>query len=209
MVFISSVALPLAVGIFISAASAADVPLYGQCGGTGFSGSASCVSGGVCQSQNPYYYQCVEGTATATATSQVASSTAIVPMTTAIASSSKIPVSSATSKKKCSSTFATSVAASNKLSSPASVEATPVPQTSSAQDIATSVQPSLIASSAGPSSSESLLTTTFAALPTAIVSSSSFLSSPQAAVVSSSSSSIAAASPSSVASSGTKYLMVL
>ncbi|RAL64341.1 hypothetical protein DID88_001817 [Monilinia fructigena] len=132
MVFINSKALPLAAGIFFSASSAAEVALYGQCGGTGFTGSTSCASGAVCQSQNAFYYQCVEGTATAS--SAVASSSAIAPVTTALPSSnSTIPVSSTISKEKGSSTtFATSKKTSH--SAPVST------QISSEQPVATSIQ---------------------------------------------------------------------
>jgi uncharacterized membrane protein YgcG len=39
---------------------------YGQCGGIGWSGSTSCVSGYTCQRQSDYYSQCLPGTATTT-----------------------------------------------------------------------------------------------------------------------------------------------
>ncbi|KAA8574600.1 hypothetical protein EYC84_006042 [Monilinia fructicola] len=161
MVFIHSKALPLAAGIFFSASSAAEVALYGQCGGTGFTGSTSCASGAVCQSQNAFYYQCVEGTATAS--SVVASSSALAPVTTAAlpSSNSTIPISSTISKEKGSSTtFATS----KKTSSVAPVST----QTTSEQPVATSTQSPTLASSNVSSSSASLLTTTFPALPTAL-----------------------------------------
>ncbi|KAK6604970.1 endoglucanase type F 2 [Botrytis cinerea] len=205
MGFINAKSLPLAAGLFISATSAADVALYGQCGGSGFSGSTSCVSGAVCQSQNAFYYQCVAGAATATSAVEVVSSTAVAPVTTALAVSSSAPVvsssalqvSSATTKKKCSSTtFATSVA--RQSTSVAS---------SSAQAVSSQIS-SVVASSSSTSSAP-LVTTTFAALPTALSTSSALFASTQAAVVATSSSSAAVASTaSSSASSGTKYLMV-
>ncbi|PVF94311.1 pectin lyase-like protein [Serendipita vermifera] len=40
--------------------------LYGQCGGTGWTGPTTCVSGSVCQYSNDWYSQCVPGTATST-----------------------------------------------------------------------------------------------------------------------------------------------
>ncbi|KAF5869297.1 putative carbohydrate esterase family 16 protein [Botrytis fragariae] len=227
MVFINSKSLPLAAGLFISATSAADVALYGQCGGSGFTGSTSCVSGAVCQSQNAFYYQCVAGAATATSAAEVVSSTAVAPVTTALAisslapaaSSSALQVSSATTKKKCSSTtFATSVAkqstsvASSSIIVQASSAAQAISsQISSAQSVvASSVQSSAVVASSSSTSSVPLISTTFAALPTAIVSTSAaLLTSTQAAVVATSSSSAAVASTaSSSASSGTKYLMV-
>ncbi|KAF9048641.1 glycoside hydrolase superfamily [Panaeolus papilionaceus] len=51
-----SVAIALALSKVASA-----VPLWGQCGGIGYSGSTVCDSG-VCVKQNDYYYQCIPGT---------------------------------------------------------------------------------------------------------------------------------------------------
>ncbi len=39
-------------------ASTTGVPLYGQCGGTGYTGSTTCASG-TCKYSNPYYSQCL------------------------------------------------------------------------------------------------------------------------------------------------------
>lgn len=60
----------------LAAGAAAQVSPYGQCGGTGYTGSTSCASGYQCTSQNAYYYQCVPGTASATASSTLATSSA-------------------------------------------------------------------------------------------------------------------------------------
>ncbi|KAJ5688863.1 Immunoglobulin E-set [Penicillium macrosclerotiorum] len=60
----------------------AQVGGYGQCGGSGYSGSTSCTSGYYCTSQNPYYYQCVPGTATATTTSTTKSTSSTTKATT-------------------------------------------------------------------------------------------------------------------------------
>ncbi|KAJ7641128.1 hypothetical protein FB45DRAFT_899494 [Roridomyces roridus] len=56
----------LSVAIVLAAlpAAFAQVPIYGQCGGTGFSGQTTCVAGSVCLVQNPFYSQCVPGSAT-------------------------------------------------------------------------------------------------------------------------------------------------
>ncbi|KAF8883320.1 CEL4b mannanase [Gymnopilus junonius] len=55
----------------------ATVPIYGQCGGINYSGDTTCASGTTCQVLNPYYYQCLPGTATSTV-----SSTSTQPTTT-------------------------------------------------------------------------------------------------------------------------------
>ncbi|KAF8657151.1 hypothetical protein AX16_002265 [Volvariella volvacea WC 439] len=48
--------------LFLSAA--AQQSAYGQCGGSGWTGPTTCVSGYVCQYQNEWYSQCVPGSAT-------------------------------------------------------------------------------------------------------------------------------------------------
>lgn len=45
----------------LATAAVAQSPAYGQCGGQGWSGSKTCVSGYTCQSQGEYYSQCVPG----------------------------------------------------------------------------------------------------------------------------------------------------
>jgi hypothetical protein len=50
----------ITLGTLISAA-VAQSPAYGQCGGQGWSGSSSCVSGYTCKAQSQYYSQCLPG----------------------------------------------------------------------------------------------------------------------------------------------------
>ncbi|KAJ8693339.1 hypothetical protein PTI98_008343 [Pleurotus ostreatus] len=45
----------------MSLAAFAAVPLYGQCGGNGFTGETTCVAGATCSFQNEWYSQCVPG----------------------------------------------------------------------------------------------------------------------------------------------------
>ncbi|KAJ5733978.1 hypothetical protein N7493_002764 [Penicillium malachiteum] len=90
--------------------ASAQVAPYGQCGGTGYTGSTVCESGWVCQFQNDYYSQCVESTSTSstststtskasttsstkttTTTSVKTSSTSSTSTTTAVASSTDYP----------------------------------------------------------------------------------------------------------------------
>ncbi|KAI0171341.1 glycoside hydrolase superfamily [Pestalotiopsis sp. NC0098] len=84
----------------LAAAASAQQSLYGQCGGVGWTGATTCVSGAVCQVQNDYYSQCVPGTAATTATSTVRSTT-----TTAATSST---TSAATTTTRATTTTATS-----------------------------------------------------------------------------------------------------
>lgn len=41
--------------------SIAQSPAWGQCGGDGYTGPTSCVSGSFCEMVNPYYSQCIPG----------------------------------------------------------------------------------------------------------------------------------------------------
>lgn len=59
---------------------AAQAGAYGQCGGSSWTGATSCISGYTCTSQNPYYYQCVPGTATATTSSATTSVVSLHPL---------------------------------------------------------------------------------------------------------------------------------
>ncbi|KAK7013839.1 carbohydrate esterase family 16 protein [Favolaschia claudopus] len=54
---------------------AAQSPIWGQCGGTGWSGATTCVSGATCTFQNAFYSQCLPSTGTTTATTTTKSST--------------------------------------------------------------------------------------------------------------------------------------
>ncbi|KAJ5754262.1 Immunoglobulin E-set [Penicillium manginii] len=83
----------------------AQVAAYGQCGGSGYSGSTSCTSGYACTSQNAYYYQCVPGSATSTTTSKATSSSTTTTTTT---SKSTTLTTTTTSKSTAQSTSQTS-----------------------------------------------------------------------------------------------------
>jgi len=48
---------------------------YAQCGGTGWSGGTVCSAGLTCSTVNPYFYQCLSGSATATPTAQTTAKT--------------------------------------------------------------------------------------------------------------------------------------
>lgn len=67
---------------FINAQSS----VYGQCGGIGWTGATTCVSGSVCTYNSAYYSQCLPGTATTSATSvksTTATSTSTAPSSSA------------------------------------------------------------------------------------------------------------------------------
>ncbi|KAJ9136550.1 Glycoside hydrolase family 5 protein [Pleurostoma richardsiae] len=53
--------LSISTSLCLIAAAAAQQTVWGQCGGVGWSGAISCVSGSYCQYLNDYYYQCLPG----------------------------------------------------------------------------------------------------------------------------------------------------
>ncbi|KAI0633807.1 hypothetical protein C8Q77DRAFT_1058097 [Trametes polyzona] len=58
-----STAVQLGVALALARIADAQSPQWGQCGGIGWSGATSCVSGTVCTVINPYYSQCIPGAA--------------------------------------------------------------------------------------------------------------------------------------------------
>ncbi|KIJ46399.1 glycoside hydrolase family 5 protein [Sphaerobolus stellatus SS14] len=62
----------------------AQSPIYGQCGGQGWSGATTCASGSVCTFSNPYYSQCLPGSASSStaSTSPTTTTTATAPSQT-------------------------------------------------------------------------------------------------------------------------------
>ncbi|KAL4242537.1 polysaccharide lyase 3 family protein [Abortiporus biennis] len=56
-------------------AHAADVPVYGQCGGLNWTGDTTCASGSTCVYQNDYYSQCVPSGAAPTTTTKSSTTT--------------------------------------------------------------------------------------------------------------------------------------
>nr|QDK64601.1 endoglucanase 4 [Ganoderma lucidum] len=56
----------------------AQAPVWGQCGGIGWTGATTCASGSVCTEQNDYYSQCIPGSGTtAPATTSAPGSTSV------------------------------------------------------------------------------------------------------------------------------------
>ncbi|KDQ33635.1 glycoside hydrolase family 62 protein [Pleurotus ostreatus PC15] len=71
----------------LASAALAAVPLYGQCGGSGWAGETTCTTG-ICSIQNEWYSQCIPGQATNPPASTVSStSTAPNPVETTLPSS--------------------------------------------------------------------------------------------------------------------------
>ncbi|KAF8970192.1 endoglucanase [Flammula alnicola] len=96
-------AISLLFGLGAIAKVNAQSPLYGQCGGTGWSGATTCVSGSTCVVSNPYYSQCLPGAASsstsisAAPTSQPVSTTSTAPPSTTVSSPASSPSATCTS----------------------------------------------------------------------------------------------------------------
>lgn len=76
----------LIVSAVFAAGVAAQSGAYGQCGGDGWTGATTCVSGYVCTYSSEYYSQCLPGTATTTAASTTLATTTATTATSAAAS---------------------------------------------------------------------------------------------------------------------------
>ncbi|EEA18972.1 hypothetical protein TMatcc_010486 [Talaromyces marneffei ATCC 18224] len=88
----------LASAILGHSVSAQIVGAYGQCGGVNYSGSTACVSGYVCIFLNPYYSQCVPGTATTTTSSTLTTTTSKTTSSTSKTTTTSAPTSTGFSK---------------------------------------------------------------------------------------------------------------
>lgn len=73
----------LSLGIFLRSVFA-DVPEWGQCGGIGWTGQTTCVSGMVCTVLNDYYSQCLLETATSTTVSSTSHTTSTTATSTTV-----------------------------------------------------------------------------------------------------------------------------
>ncbi|KAK6354767.1 hypothetical protein TWF696_003903 [Orbilia brochopaga] len=67
-----AIAVLLALGPLVALAQS---PIYGQCGGIGWTGPTTCTSGNSCVSLNPYYSQCLPGSSGGTTTSRATTTT--------------------------------------------------------------------------------------------------------------------------------------
>ncbi|KAH7375433.1 endo-xylanase [Plectosphaerella cucumerina] len=78
------------------AAVFAQAPLWGQCGGQGWTGPTTCVSGAVCKVNNNWYSQCVQGSAGGNPPAAVTTTakTTLVAVTTSIAKTTTAPAAS-------------------------------------------------------------------------------------------------------------------
>lgn len=71
--FTMKVSYALVTGL-LAAISEAQSPAWGQCGGQGWTGSTTCVSGWTCVYSNQWYSQCLQGVAATTSTTAKATS---------------------------------------------------------------------------------------------------------------------------------------
>lgn len=78
----------LLLGSAFAGAALAQGTAYAQCGGIGFSGATTCVSGYTCTYLNDYYSQCLPGTATTSSTTSTKATTTLVTSTSKTVSAS-------------------------------------------------------------------------------------------------------------------------
>ncbi|KAF3934996.1 hypothetical protein ABW20_dc0100619 [Dactylellina cionopaga] len=106
----------LFVAISLAGSAIAQSPLYGQCGGIGWTGATTCVSGSTCAYQNDWYSQCVPGTQVTTASAQTSSKTTTTPTTlktSTVATTTKSTTTVATTTKSTTTSSKTTTAASS------------------------------------------------------------------------------------------------
>jgi len=107
--------------------------LWGQCGGMQWTGPTTCVSGSTCTFSNPWYSQCLPGSAapssSTTTTTQRQTTTSQRPTTTSIIPTTSLTVTTSytTSVEATTSSFTTSV----RPSSTTTASSTPTPGSSS------------------------------------------------------------------------------
>ncbi|KAI8992889.1 alpha/beta-hydrolase [Trametes punicea] len=73
--------------------AAAQSPVWGQCGGIGWTGPTTCVAGSVCVKENDYYSQCQPGSASTAPTTTPPASTSSTPTGSAPTGLASIPAS--------------------------------------------------------------------------------------------------------------------
>ncbi|KAG9032411.1 hypothetical protein FS837_002743 [Tulasnella sp. UAMH 9824] len=92
----SLIAAPVVLLALAANVAKADVPIYGQCGGIGYTGDTTCASGSVCTYQNDYYYQCLAGTALTTKTSTTTTKTSTTKTSTTSTKTTTTPTTTKT-----------------------------------------------------------------------------------------------------------------
>ncbi|KAF8315161.1 cellulase CEL6B [Clavulina sp. PMI_390] len=97
--------LSVAVAGALLGVASAQSALYGQCGGIGWTGATTCVSGATCTYENAYYSQCLPSSSSSTTT-------------TTTSNTSKATGTSTTTSKSSSTTTSTSATSSSSSSPP-------------------------------------------------------------------------------------------
>jgi len=75
---------------------AAQAPIYGQCGGQGWTGATTCASGSSCVVSNPYYSQCLPSTPGGGGTTSVSTTVTVPTSSPASSSTASAPIGSQT-----------------------------------------------------------------------------------------------------------------
>ncbi|KAF9267961.1 endo-1,4-beta-xylanase C precursor [Marasmius fiardii PR-910] len=111
-----NIRLPLVSLALLVSLVAAQSPVWGQCGGIGWTGPTTCVSGSSCVVSNAYYSQCIPGGTGSTSTSApTTSGTSTVDSHTAAKAAGKLYFGSATDNSELTDTAYVKVLSDNKL----------------------------------------------------------------------------------------------
>ncbi|KAL3418732.1 cip2 [Phlyctema vagabunda] len=103
--------------VLLAVSANAQGQLWTQCGGIGFSGSTSCVSGAYCYKQNDYYSQCIPGSV-----SSVASTiTTVTPAPTSVTSATTLVTTVSTTSNAGTTTAAAPTGAATCAAVPSSI----------------------------------------------------------------------------------------
>ncbi|KAF3935613.1 hypothetical protein ABW19_dt0204771 [Dactylella cylindrospora] len=126
----------------LAASTTAQQTAYGQCGGQGWTGATTCVSGYTCTYSNDWYSQCVPGTAATTTTSTTSSRTTTTSRTTTSRTSTSRTTTTRTSTTRTSSTTSRSTTLTTSTRSSTTTATPVVPTTTTTPAGPTSQVPS-------------------------------------------------------------------
>ncbi|KZS91248.1 hypothetical protein SISNIDRAFT_456850 [Sistotremastrum niveocremeum HHB9708] len=112
------ISLVAAALVYLASSVSAQSGAWGQCGGIGWSGATTCVSGYTCTYSNPYYSQCLPGSAssTSTTTKSTTSTTSTKTSTTTTSTTTSTSKSTSTSTSTSSTSTSTSTTTSTSTS---------------------------------------------------------------------------------------------
>ncbi|KAG8892327.1 hypothetical protein FRC00_012257, partial [Tulasnella sp. 408] len=98
---------PVLLASLLARVVVADVPVWGQCGGLGYTGETTCASGSVCTYSNDWYSQCTATTTTTTSKTTTTTTTTSTSKTSTTTTTTKSSTTTTTTSKTTTTTTAT------------------------------------------------------------------------------------------------------